>query len=52
MIIIYEKGDKCPLCNSTLEEVSYGEDEAIYIECVENETHYSRYIGLLDDLTE
>lgn len=52
MYILLEVGDKCPACNSDIISNSYGEDEAIYIECQQNDNHYSRFIGLNDDITE
>ena len=42
----------CPVCESELEENSYGEDEAIYLECSEDNEHYRKYIGLADDMYE
>ena len=52
MRIILEEGDPCPICGSSLEENSYGEDEAVYLECHKDSSHYSKFIGLWDDLDE
>lgn len=52
MKIIYEHGDDCPVCKAPLEENSYGEDEALYLECSKNNNHYRKFLGLRDDLEE
>lgn len=52
MYIVYETGDECPICKSILEEKEYGEDEDVYIECPKDESHYSRYIGMREDLDQ
>lgn len=42
----------CPVCQSELKENSYGEDEAMYLECGSDIKHYSKYLGLWDDINE
>jgi hypothetical protein len=50
--LIFLKRGLCPACQSDLTENSYGEDGRIYEECSENPEHYSKYLGLWDDLNE
>lgn len=40
----------CPICHSKLVRNSYGEDDALYLECEKDDKHYSKYLGLWDDL--
>jgi hypothetical protein len=49
---ILVKRGLCPVCQSQLKEESYGEDEAMYLECSQDSKHYSKYLGLWDDINE
>ena len=49
---ILVKRGLCPVCQSPLKEESYGEDGAMYLECSQDSKHYSKYLGLWDDINE
>jgi hypothetical protein len=49
---ILVKRGLCPVCQLPLKEESYGEDEAMYLECSQDSKHYSKYLGLCDDINE
>ena len=49
---ILVKRGLCPVCQSQLKEESYGEDGAMYLECSQDSKHYSKYLGLWDDINE
>lgn len=42
----------CPVCESKLEENSYGEDDQVYLECSKDDSHYSKYLGMMDDMED
>ena len=46
------KREVCLVCRSPLKEESYGEDGAMYLECSQDSEHYSKYLGLWDDINE
>lgn len=51
MKIIYEEGDACPICkNKLIIYINEDEDESTYLQCPENKQHYSKYLGMNDDL--
>jgi hypothetical protein len=49
---ILVKRGLCPVCQLPLKKESYGEDEAMYLECSQDSKHYSKYLGLWDDINE
>ena len=50
--LIWIRRNKCPICQSELVENSYTEDEVLYKECSKDTKHYTKFIGLKDDLNE
>ncbi len=42
----------CPVCGNSLTENEYGEDEKVYRECSNDSSHYSKYLGMRDDINE